>query len=138
MLISTNDVDALISGPGRPSGYHTTAGRDLRPSQLSGHERRLCRGPAGAAEPDPEAVDALAGEWMEGTLPETWFSVSPRRVEFQLDLVGDWFADEVTTEVRNLMPAWVRWLGERGGLPDHLRERVIAAAAPHTSDAASR
>ena len=92
----------------------------------------------GAAEPDPEAVDALAGEWMEGTLPETWFSVSPRRVEFQLELVGDWFTDEVTTEVLNLMPAWVRWLGERGGLPAQLRERVIAAATPRTSDAASR
>ena len=92
----------------------------------------------GAAEPDPEAVDALAGEWMEGALPETWFSVSPRRVEFQLELVGDWITDEVTTEVLNLMPAWVCWLGERGGLPAHLRERVIAAATPRTSDAASR
>lgn len=92
----------------------------------------------GAGEPDPESVAALAEEWMEGTLPETWFSVSPRRVEFQLELVGDWITDEVTTEVLNLMPTWVGWLGERGGLPDHLREQVTAAAAPHTSDTASR
>ena len=83
-------------------------------------------------------VDWLAGERMEGTLPETWFSVSPRRVELQLEIVGDWIADEVTTEVLNLMPAWVRWLAERRSLPGHLRERVIAAAAPRTSDAASR
>jgi hypothetical protein len=92
----------------------------------------------GAVEPNPESVDALAEEWMEGTLPETWFSVSPRRVEFQLELIGDWIADEVTTEVLNLMPTWVRWLGEGAGLPEHLHERVIAAAAPRRSDATSR
>jgi hypothetical protein len=28
-------------------------------------------------EPDPEAVETLAGEWMEETIPETWFAVSP-------------------------------------------------------------
>ncbi len=92
----------------------------------------------GAVEPDPESVAALAEEWMEGRLPETWFSVSPGRVEFLLGLVGDWITDEVTTKVLNLIPTWVCWLGERAGLPDHLRERVIAAAAPHTSDTASR
>jgi hypothetical protein len=92
----------------------------------------------GAVEPNPESVDALAEEWMEGTLPETWFSVSPRRVEFQLGLIDDWIADEVTTEVLNLMPTWVRWLGEGASLPEHLRERVIAAAAPRSSDATSR
>ncbi len=70
---------------------------------------------------------------MEGTLPETWFSVSPRRVEFQLGLISDWIADAVTTEVLD-----VRWLSERAGLPDHLRERVTAAAAPRSSDATSR
>jgi hypothetical protein len=32
---------------------------------------------------DSTAVDALAGEWMEGALPETWFSASPARVRFQ-------------------------------------------------------
>lgn len=92
----------------------------------------------GEVEPDPESVDALAEEWMEGTLPETWFSVSPSRVEFQLGLIDDWIVDEVTTEVRNLMPTWVRWLGEGAGLPEHFRDRVIAAAAPRSSDATSR
>ncbi len=84
----------------------------------------------GAAEPNPEAVDALAEEWMEGALPETWFSVSPRRVAFQHELIGDWIVDDVTTEVLELMPSWVRWIGERGHLPESLSERVIAAAAP--------
>ena len=91
-----------------------------------------------AVEPNPESVDALAEEWMEGALPETWFSVSPRRVEFQLGLIDDWIADEVTTEVLNLMPAWVRWLSEGAGLPEHFRGRVIAAAAPRSSNATSR
>lgn len=84
----------------------------------------------GAAEPNPEAVDALAEEWMEGALPETWFSVSPRRVAFQLELISDWIVDDVTTEVLDLMPSWVRWIGERGHLPESLSEPVIAAAAP--------
>ena len=64
--------------------------------------------------------------------------MTPEPVGGVSELVGDWITDEVTTEVLNLMPAWVRWLGERGGLPAHLRERVIAAATPRTSDAASR
>lgn len=95
-------------------------------------------GSTGAVEPNPESVDALAGEWMEGTLPETWFSVSPRRVEFQLGLIGDWIGDEVTTEVQNLMPTWVRWLGEGTSLPEHLLEKVIAAAAPRGSGSPPR
>lgn len=73
-------------------------------------------------QPDPEAVDALAAEWMEGALPETWYAVSPRRVEFQLGLIGDWIPEHpVTTAVTALMPEWVHWLGERTGLPEHLR-----------------
>ena len=71
----------------------------------------------GAVEPNPESVDALAEEWMEGTLPETWFSVSPRRVEFQLGLIDDWIADEVTTEVLNLMPTWARWSAKEQACP---------------------
>ena len=74
-----------------------------------------------AVEPNSESVDALVAEWMEGTLPETWFSVSPRRVEFQLGLISDWIADAVTTQVLDLLPAWVRWLSEGAGLPEHLR-----------------
>ncbi|MGL5865790.1 MAG: hypothetical protein ACRCYX_07940 [Dermatophilaceae bacterium] len=81
-----------------------------------------------AAEPNPESVDALAEAWMEGALPETWFSVSPRRVEFQLALIGDWYDDDITTEVLELLPIWVRWLGERGDLPELLSEPVTAAA----------
>lgn len=92
----------------------------------------------GADEPNPEAVDALAEEWMEGTLPETWFSVSPRRVEFQLELIGDWIVDEVTTEVLNLMPTWVGWLGDEASLPEHLRGPVIAAATPRPAEAIPR
>lgn len=64
--------------------------------------------------PDLEAVEALAEEWMSGTLPETWFSVSPRRIEFLLELIGDWIPDDpVTLEVKSLLPEWVRWLSER-------------------------
>ncbi len=81
-------------------------------------------------QPDPEAVDALAEEWMEGALPETWYAVSPRRVEFQATLIGDWLPDHpITIAVKALMPEWVHWLGERADLPEHLRERTITVAS---------
>jgi hypothetical protein len=80
------------------------------------------------AKPDPEAVEALAGEWMEGALPETWFTASPRRVEHRLALIGDWIDDPVTDAVRELLPDWVRWLGARAGVPEHLAERTLSVA----------
>jgi hypothetical protein len=80
------------------------------------------------AKPDPEAVEALASEWMEGAIPETWFGASPRRVEYQLALIGDWIDDPVTDAVRKMLPEWVRWLSERAGAPEHLAERALSAA----------
>lgn len=80
--------------------------------------------------PDHEAVGALAEEWMEGTLPATWYTVSPRRMEFQCRLIGDWFTeDPVTIAVKELLPEWARWLGERAELPEHLVDRVVATAS---------
>ncbi len=79
-------------------------------------------------DPDPEAVGALVEEWMEGALPETWYAVSPRRIRFQRTLISDWIPDSpVTLAVKSLQPDWVRWLSERAGLPDHLRDRVMTA-----------
>ena len=79
--------------------------------------------------PVPEVVDALAAEWAEGTLPETWFSVSPARVRFQRELISDWISDDpVTAGVITLLPEWVRWLGERGGLAaDRMQPLLVAA-----------
>lgn len=77
-------------------------------------------------EPDPHAVVSLAEQWMEGALPETWYSVSPRRVEVQIELLGDWLReDPVTVAAKALLSDWVVWLSERAGLPDHLREHLI-------------
>lgn len=102
--------------------------RDVDITVMTGPFTQWCAA-TGAARPDPESLDALAAEWMEGALPETWFSVSPARVEFQLGLIGDLFDEEFATELAALMPTWVRWLGERADLPEHLRERAVAAAA---------
>ena len=77
-------------------------------------------------EPDPDVVEALATEWMEGALPETWYSVSPQRVAHRMVLVSDWVTDDpITVAVKALLPVWATWLGERAGLPDHLRENVV-------------
>jgi hypothetical protein len=79
--------------------------------------------------PDTEALAELAAEWLEGSIPETWHSVSPERVRHHRRLLSDWVADDpVTLAVKELLPDWVAWLGECSGLPEHLRERVVAAA----------
>ncbi len=82
------------------------------------------------SEPDPEVAGALAEEWMEGALPDTWHAVSPHRVEFQLTLINDWIPDHpITIGAKALLPEWVRWHGEQAGLPEHLVDRGIAVAA---------
>jgi hypothetical protein len=82
------------------------------------------------SEPDPEGVEALAEEWMEGALPDTWHAASPHRVAFQLALINDWIPDHpITVAVKALLPEWVRWHGEQAGLPEHLVDRGVAVAA---------
>lgn len=81
-----------------------------------------------AGRVDPEVVDALADEWMTGRLPETWFAVSPARVEYVRDLIDDWVEDAVTDAARALLPEWARWLAERAGLPEPLREPLVTPA----------
>ena len=80
------------------------------------------------SEPNPEVVEALAEEWMEGALPETWFSASPARIRFQHELIADWIPDPVTLGVVALLPDWVRWLGERAGLPADRMQPLLDAA----------
>jgi hypothetical protein len=79
--------------------------------------------------PDADAAEAIADQWIEGALPETWYAVSPQRVEFQLGLISDWIPDDPTTHAaEELLPEWVRWLGERSGQPAAFVERSVAAA----------
>jgi hypothetical protein len=80
-------------------------------------------------EPDTEAVEAMAEEWLEGTLPETWHAISPHRAEFQRALISDWRPDDpITIAVLALLPTWVRWHGELSGLPEHLISRAVTVA----------
>jgi len=83
-------------------------------------------------EPDREAVEALAWEWLEGMLPGTEHSVSPHRSEYFRELIDDWSDDPVTDAVRALLPAWVRWNGEQAGVPASLLERAAGAASART------
>ncbi len=81
-------------------------------------------------EPDPDAVGALAEEWMEGTLPDTWHAASPHRVAFQLTLINDWIPDDpITIATKALLPEWVRWHGEQADLPEYLVALSVAVAA---------
>lgn len=71
-------------------------------------------------QPDREAVEALAEEWLEGMLPGTEHSVSPHRSEHFRELIADWRDDPVTEMVLTLLPEWVRWNGEQAGVPRSL------------------
>ena len=69
--------------PARASLYHDLDVTVLTEPFTDWHLRTL------GSAPGPEVADALAAEWMEGALPETWFSASPARVRFQRELIGD-------------------------------------------------
>src|SRR3954451_18008333 len=84
---------------------------------------------AHGTEPDPEAVDALAAEWLEGALPGTQHAASPHRARYLLTLIDDWIPDHpVTVGAKALLPEWVRWNGEQAGLPGDLLDRARPGA----------
>jgi hypothetical protein len=113
-----------MSLPAARSLYHDLDTDPMAEAFTGWHVRRH------GTEPDPEVVDALAQEWMEGTLPDTWHAVSPHRVEFQLALISDWIPDDpITVAAKALLPEWVRWHGEQAGLSEHLVDRGVAVAA---------
>lgn len=85
---------------------------------------------AHGTEPDPEALDALAAEWLEGALPGTAHAASPHRARYLLNLLDDWIPDHpLTVGAKALLPEWVRWHGEQAGLPQHLIDRAVTVAA---------
>jgi hypothetical protein len=90
-------------------------------------------------KPDPDAVEALAEEWLDGCLPGTEHAVSPHRVRFQLELMtDDWIDDDpITVAAKPLLPEWVRWRGEQAGLPGNLIQRVVDVAAGRTETTVS-
>jgi hypothetical protein len=77
--------------------------------------------------PGAEAVAALAYEWVEGTLPGCERVVAPERVGVFVRLMRDWVQDQVTADIRTLLPDWVRWHGEQTGLSPELVDRGVAA-----------
>ncbi|MGH3693769.1 MAG: hypothetical protein ACRDRX_07225 [Pseudonocardiaceae bacterium] len=113
-----------LSLPMARSLYHDLDTDPMAKAFTSWHAQRH------GSEPDPEVVDALALEWMEGALPDTWHAASPHRVDVQLALINDWIPDDpITIAVKVLLPEWVRWHGEQADLPEHLIDRAVAVAA---------
>lgn len=80
-------------------------------------------------EPDPEIVEALTEEWLEGALPETRYLISPHRVAHRRALIVDcWPSDQPSTvTVLSLLVEWTRWLGRRAGLSAELIDRAVEA-----------
>jgi hypothetical protein len=78
--------------------------------------------------PDPATVEDVATVWLEGTLPETYHSVSPRRLKTVHALVGDWGDDPSAEAVLALLPEWVRWHGEQAGIASDLLKDAVRTA----------
>jgi hypothetical protein len=78
-------------------------------------------------EPDREAAEALADEWMSGVIPETRFSVSPSRLNHQCELISDWADDDLIRVAIALLPEWVNWLADRGEYAEPLRALLADA-----------
>lgn len=87
-------------------------------------------------DPEKDPTEAIATEWLECALPGTTHMVSPHRVEYQLALMSDWIADEVTDAARALLPEWVRWNGEQSGISEPHVDAAVAVAAGGTRSAA--
>ena len=81
-------------------------------------------------EPDPEATEALAYEWLEGALPGTERVVAPSRIRYVRGLMSDWVPDDpVTVAATALLPDWIRWNAEQDHLPADLVDRALAEPA---------
>lgn len=88
-------------------------------------------------EPDSLATDAIAVQWLEGTLPDARHVATPHRAEYQLALMSDWPIDSVTISARTLLPEWIRWNGERSGLAEPLTTAAVAVACRQRPRAAT-
>lgn len=80
-------------------------------------------------EPDVDATEALATEWLEGRVPGTEHVATAHRAAHVLALPSDWRPDAATLQARALLPEWVRWNGQQSGLPESLAEAAVAVAA---------
>ena len=87
-------------------------------------------------QPPEEAIQWLAGDWLEGMLPGSEHAVSPHRVaHFLRYMDDDWLPDEpATIAARALLPDWVRWNGEEAGIRGELIERSVAVAIEGSGD----
>ncbi|MFD5095078.1 hypothetical protein ACFWMR_31060 [Amycolatopsis thailandensis] len=121
-----SDLDTALKNRGLrlpPSSYYI----DVDPAMMTGPFNAWHLETFGN-EPDELVVEDLAAEWMEGIVPATWFAVSPDRLGHISALIGDWPDDTVRPAAQALLPKWVRWLGERAGLPSPLVEGMVAQA----------
>jgi hypothetical protein len=72
--------------------------------------------------PSPELTSHLATSGWTTRSPGTECAISPRRSWHRRQLIGDHLSGEVRTLPLELLPEWVRWLGEHAELPPHLLE----------------
>ena len=128
-LLASGDVAGVAWPQPQPLPEASSLFRDVHTQPMAEAFTVWYRAAHGT-EPDREAVDALAAEWLEGALPGTQNAASPHRARYLLALMDDWIPeDPVTVGAKALLPEWVRWNGEQADLPEDFINPAVAVAA---------
>jgi hypothetical protein len=123
-----DDLAAVLQRLDRPLPRERSLYQDVPVEPAVAEFTAWYRGRQGV-DPDREAAEALAGEWLEGIVPGTERVATAHHAAHMLALMSDWMDDAVTLEARTLLPAWVRWNAEVSGLPDPLVEAAVTVAS---------
>jgi hypothetical protein len=134
-----DDLTQVLAASGRPLPerprwlQEAQEGLDIEPFVKDFHTWNATRrGWPVDEEAEEDAVAALAGAWLEGSLPETRLSCSAHRIRILQEVIAiEWRDDPLIGPVAALLPQWVRWCAERTGLNPELTARAMAAAERH-------
>jgi hypothetical protein len=83
---------------------------------------------------EQDAVDALVDEWLSGTLPDTYHTVSPHWLPNRIELINDWHQDKVTDIVKALLPHWVTFLAHNSRLATDATQVALSSITAFLAD----
>jgi hypothetical protein len=127
-----HDLSSALNRTGRAMPAERSLYHDYDPGPLTAQFRshlEQLRGGAPLDRTEQEAVETLVGEWLEGTLPDTYYAVSPHRLQYQLELINDWREDKVTDTVKALLRDWVSFLAQASDLPADATQTALDTLA---------
>lgn len=85
-----------------------------------------------------ELAPALAETWAGQVPQELFLTCSPHRVAAKVRACHGFYRADFATALQELLPHWVRWIGEQTGLAQHLLERSLDYCDGRSHPAQSR